>query len=80
MQKERALTKAAELQKMRNKVYDDIVFDSSGISEIHPRLTAVLVHHIRDIEEKIYPGSVQVDGEYFMGMEEEEEVNKSESL
>ena len=44
VQKERALHKASELQKMRNKVYDDIVFDSSGISEIHPKLTSVYVY------------------------------------
>ena len=73
MQKERALKQAAELQKMRNKVYDDIVFDSSAICDIHPKLTATAVHHIRDIESSIYPGSVQIDGEYFMENDDEEE-------
>ena len=34
---------------------------------------------MKDIESKIYPGSVQIDGEYFMDMEEEFEVEDSDS-
>ena len=73
VQQERALKQAAELKKIREKVYDDIIFDSSAIQDIHPRLTEVKVHHIRDIESKIYPGSVLIDGEYFMDVESDEE-------
>ena len=78
MQKERALKSAAELQKLRDKVYDDIIFDASGICEIHPRLTEVKVHHIKDIEASIYPGSITIDGEYFMDAEEEEDEQETE--
>ena len=67
------MKQAAELQKMRNKVYDDIIFDCSAIKEIHPRLTEVKVHHIKDIESSIYPGSVQIDGEYFLDPESDED-------
>lgn len=73
VQKERALKQAAELKKIREKVYDDIIFDSSAIKDIHPRLTEVKVCHIRDIESTIYPDSVQIDGEYFMDVESDEE-------
>ena len=73
MQKERALKSAAELKKVRDKVYDDIIFDTSGICEIHPRLTEVKVHHIRDIEASIYPDSIAIDGEYFVDAEEDED-------
>ena len=73
VQKDRALKQAAELQKVRDKVYDDIIFDSSAICEIHPRLTEVKVHHIRDIESSIYPGDIRIDGEYFMDADSDEE-------
>jgi len=31
------------------------------------------VHHIKDIESKIFPGSVAIDGEYFLDPAEYEE-------
>jgi len=59
-------------------VYDDIVFDSSAIKEIHPKLHEVSVHRLSDFVFTI--DSIEVDGEYFLtgnsthfGLQENEE-------
>ena len=51
-------------KKQQTKMYDDIVFDSSAIREIHPRLHQVQVHLLRDVQFSI--DSVQFDGEYIV--------------
>ena len=52
-------------QRNRNKVYDDIVFDSSAISDIHPRLHKVEVHVLSDLGE-LSRDQILIDGEYFL--------------
>ena len=48
IQKEQAIKEQAIKEKNRAKIYDDIVFDSRGMTEIHPKLHATKVHHMRD--------------------------------
>ena len=62
----RAKESAKNSQNWTKKVYDDIVFDSSTISQIHPKLHTVKVHQITDIQNDLYYESVKVDGEYFL--------------
>ena len=58
-------------------MYDDIVFDSSAISKIHPRLHVTKVEHLEYIADSLDPSSVQYDGEYFLSCPEvEEEIEK----
>ena len=49
-------------KKQQTKMYDDIVFDSSAIREIHPRLHQVQVHLLSDLQ--FHNDSVEVDTEY----------------
>ena len=63
-QKERALLQAEYKKKQQTKMYDDIVFDSSAIREIHPRLHQVQVHLLRDVQFSI--DSVEFDSEYII--------------
>ena len=51
-------------------MYDDIVFDSSAISSIHPRLHRVNVNKIEDIAQELDLESVKIDGEYFLAKDE----------
>ena len=63
-QKERALLQAEFKKKQQTKMYDDIVFDSSAIREIHPRLHQVQVHLLSDLQ--FHNDSVEVDSEYLI--------------
>ena len=70
--KERAVKKAQLLEARRNKVYDDIVFDSSAMAEIHPRFHKVEVHHLHDLGE-LNRDDVTIDAEYFPSNQTAEE-------
>lgn len=52
-------------QRNKNKIYDDVVFDSSAICEIHPRLHKVEVHMLDDLG-LLNRDNVNIDGEYFI--------------
>ena len=45
------LKKEKEEKLKRMKVYDDIIFDSSTVEKIHPKLYEVQVHHISEINQ-----------------------------
>jgi len=66
VQRERALVAKEIAQKGRRKVYDDIIFDSSAISKIHPRLHLPQVEHMQRIVESLDPKCVLYDAEYFV--------------
>ena len=69
-QNQRAVEREKFAQQRKNKVYEDIVFDSTAISQIHPKLHEVHVEHMKDIKEVIDIDSVQYDAEYFMTRED----------
>ena len=64
--KERALDQEKINQQRKRKVYDDIVFDSSAISQIHPKLHTVNVQHMQWIINSVDIDNVQFDSEYFL--------------
>ena len=64
--KERALDQEKVNQQRKRKVYDDIVFDSSAISQIHPKLHTVNVQHMQWIINSVDIDNVQFDSEYFL--------------
>ena len=66
-QKERAIKREAEQQERRNKVYDDIVFDSHAIGQIHPKLHSVKVERF-DLNDCQYLdiNDIKYDGEFFL--------------
>ena len=80
--RERAAAQEKVNQQRKPKVYDDIVFDSSAISQIHPRLHKTKVHHLQWIIDTMDMENVQYDSEYFLmrpeGQEDEDEYESED--
>ena len=59
------LKREQEYRKKREKICEEITFDSSVARRLHPRLFKVKVQHISDL--KIADAdAVSIDGEYFL--------------